>query len=145
MRSIFQNAPEFVKKYMGFYGIGNRNEAIETVKSVEEAFYNNEIEFESDGAMKWKSNGSYLPEECAQAMKYIDITKASVQQKRYLLNASIEATREGELREIEEFARKYRETMKNHVPSDEEMYEMRSAFEPGTKVVNVLTGQVYQL
>jgi hypothetical protein len=36
-----------------------------------------------------------------------------------------------------------RESMKNHVPSDEEMYEMRAAFGPGQKIVNVVTGQEY--
>jgi len=35
----------------------------------------------------------------------------------------------------------YREQMENHVPSDEELNEMRAAFEPGVTVVDVLTGK----
>ena len=145
MRSIFQDSSRFVQEYIGFHGVVAQEEAKRVVKRMEEAFYNDEIEFEGDGAMKWKVNGNYIPEECAEAMKYVDISKATPKQKRYMLNASIEATKEGRDRQTADFLERYREAMKNHVPSDEEMYEMRSAFEPGTKVVNVLTGQVYQL
>jgi len=35
----------------------------------------------------------------------------------------------------------YRKAMENHVPSDEEMFEMRAAFGAGTEVVNVITGR----
>lgn len=35
----------------------------------------------------------------------------------------------------------YRKSMENHRYSDEEMFEMRAAFGPGTTVVNVLTGK----
>lgn len=35
----------------------------------------------------------------------------------------------------------YRKAMENHVPSAEEMFEMRAAFGPGATVVNVLTGK----
>lgn len=39
----------------------------------------------------------------------------------------------------------YRKAMEGYVPGPEEMYEMRAAFGPGVKVVNVLTGQTTQL
>lgn len=38
----------------------------------------------------------------------------------------------------------YRSSMKDHVPSGEEEYEMRAAFGPGTEVVNVITGQTHR-
>lgn len=39
----------------------------------------------------------------------------------------------------------YRERMKNHVYSAEEMFEMRAAFGEGETVVNVITGEKIQL
>lgn len=39
----------------------------------------------------------------------------------------------------------YRERMKNHVPSGEELYEMRAAFGTGVTVVNVITGKKTKL
>ena len=42
------------------------------------------------------------------------------------------------------FLADYREAMKNHVPSGEEIYEMRAAFGEGETVMNVITGQRYQ-
>lgn len=39
----------------------------------------------------------------------------------------------------------YRQRMENQVPTDEELYEMRAAFGPGTTVVNVITGKKTQL
>lgn len=44
-----------------------------------------------------------------------------------------------------EFLAGYRERMKDYVPSDEEMFEMRSAFGEGETVVNVITGQEIKL
>jgi hypothetical protein len=38
----------------------------------------------------------------------------------------------------------YRRQMANHVPSPEERAEMRAAFGPGAKVVNVITGKVHR-
>ena len=40
---------------------------------------------------------------------------------------------------------RYKEQMKNHVPSEEEIWEMQAAFGKGTKVINVITGQEYNL
>jgi hypothetical protein len=37
---------------------------------------------------------------------------------------------------------RYREARKNYVHSDEELYEMRSAFGEGTKVIDVISGVV---
>lgn len=39
----------------------------------------------------------------------------------------------------------YRKRMENHVPSEEEMFEMRANFKPGSVVVNVVTGKRTQL
>lgn len=39
----------------------------------------------------------------------------------------------------------YKAAMANHVPSAEEMYEMRAAFGEGATVVDIITGQTVQL
>jgi hypothetical protein len=44
--------------------------------------------------------------------------------------------------ETQAFLDAYRERMANHVPSDEERFEMRAAFGEGVEVVNVITGKV---
>ena len=46
---------------------------------------------------------------------------------------------------IEKVLAEYREARKNHVPSAEEMYEMRAAFGEGSTVVDIITGQVYKV
>ena len=44
-------------------------------------------------------------------------------------------------RDTDAFLADCRKQMENHVPSGEEMYEMRSAFGTGTTVVNIFTGK----
>ena len=56
-----------------------------------------------------------------------------------------EATQKARDAEVEKSISEYRERMKNHKPSAEEMFEMRAAFGPGAKVVDVFTGQTYCL
>ena len=145
MRSVYDKASQFIRDYLGFNGKGAESCAKDTVKYMENSFYNGDIIFEGDGAMKWKSNGAYLPEECADAMAFIDIRKASPTQKAYIRNASVEATANKRDMQTEEFLKEYRKAMKNHVLSDEERYEMKCAFGEGANVVDVVTGQVYQL
>ncbi len=41
--------------------------------------------------------------------------------------------------------REYRKARENYVPSAEEMYEMQAAFGPGAVVVDVITGQRFQV
>lgn len=56
-----------------------------------------------------------------------------------------EATQKARDAEVEKSISEYRERMKNHKPSAEELFEMRAAFGPGAKVVDVFTGQTYCL
>lgn len=56
-----------------------------------------------------------------------------------------EATQKVRDAEVEKSISEYRERMKNHKPSAEELFEMRAAFGPGAKVVDVFTGQTYCL
>lgn len=130
----------------GLNGKGAQSCAKSTVKFVEDKFYNNEIIVEGDGAMKWKSNGNYLPHECAEAIAYIrhDNTTTPAQ-RRMIFNASVEATDEKRKAQEEESLKAYIEARKNHVVSEEERYEMECAFGKGTTVVDVLTGEAVKL
>jgi hypothetical protein len=87
--------------------------------------------YTDDGLVwRWVSNNSVCPLDAAQQYG-IPVNEA----------AQIE-TRD---RENRAFLEEYRQRMAKHVPSDEEMYEMRAAFGPGAKVVNVVTGRITQL
>lgn len=54
---------------------------------------------------------------------------------------NVEATKKASDAEAHQAAVAYRAAMANHVPSDEEMYEMRAAFGAGATIIDVLTGQ----
>lgn len=43
--------------------------------------------------------------------------------------------------DLDVFLAEYRKARENHVPSAEEMFEMRAAFGPGATVVDVITGR----
>lgn len=132
----------FARDLAGLNGKGAEMIAKETVKYVEKMFYKGYIEVEGDGAMKWKSNGHYLPEDCARAVAFIR-NDGNDTQHRMIANASVEATNEKRKAQDEETLKEYRESRKNHVLSDEERYEMACAFGKGTKVVDVITGQTF--
>lgn len=93
----------------------------------------NDAIVEPNGAIKWKSNGHYLMDDMCEKLEYIGF------------RFDREATRVAREAQDTEFLRAYRDSMKNHKPSAEELYEMEAAFGKGTKVVDVLTGQTIQL
>lgn len=54
---------------------------------------------------------------------------------------SREATAKARFEDNNKVIREYKKSNKNRVYSEEELFEMRSAFGTGTTVVNVLTGR----
>ena len=82
-----------------------------------------------NGAYHWNSNGNPVP------LHVFEENGFSVPQNQENV--------------VDEHARRwiaeYRESMKNYVPSAEEMFEMRAAFGEGETVVNVITGRKIQL
>lgn len=82
-----------------------------------------------DGVVRWNSNAQVPPVDILELWRHLG--------KPFDFDKSV-AAREVDLdRQIAD----YRRRMANHVPSDEEMFEMRAAFGPGSTVVNVLTGE----
>ena len=57
----------------------------------------------------------------------------------------LNACREARNKDDAEFMAEYRERMEDYEPSDEELFEMRSAFGEDAEVVNVITGKTIQL
>jgi hypothetical protein len=81
----------------------------------------------------WKSNNQIPPKDILEFWAYcghpFDFEQAEIAREL----------------ETDRFLEEYRARMANHVPSGEELYEMRAAFGPGETVVNVITGQVTKL
>jgi hypothetical protein len=90
---------------------------------------------EENLVIRWVSNDSIPPQECMDWLYENNF----VGRGWYVKSNSV--------REIEQdkFLEEYCERMANHVPSDEDVFEMRSAFGDGNIVVNVITGKRTQL
>ena len=107
--------------------------AQEEVQWVLNKYEKGELLIDECGVATWKNNGRALPKDCAYKGKYGG------------LPINLELTAELENRQTEESLRAYRERMKNHKYTDEELFEMRAAFGAGTTVVDVITGRRIQL
>lgn len=131
-RMIITAASRFQREIAGDFGDYWKRDALSKVdeytKHADEAAI-----VEDDGAIRWKKNGNYLPDDYCEVLEY----------GRYPF--SREATRIKREEQQAENLAQYRERMKNYVPSEEELYEMRSAFGEGTTVVDALTGQKYNI
>lgn len=77
----------------------------------------------------WKSNDHIPMSDMLKKWKYLN--------KEFDYELSLEKHNEQTHEEIEQ----YKNRMKNYVPSEEELYEMRCAFGKGTEVVDIFTGQ----
>lgn len=86
---------------------------------------------DDSGIWRWKSNNRIPFTDMLKAWNLDDETIHKCEKTRDI--------------EDEAFLNEYKKTMENHVPSDEEMYEMRAAYGPGTTVVNVVTGKKFYL
>jgi hypothetical protein len=83
-----------------------------------------------NGVWRWKSNGRVPFDDL--------LYEAGVSP------AVREACRVARDRENAEAIEEYRRARKGRVPSQEELFEMRAAFGPDARIVNVLTGEKYR-
>lgn len=88
---------------------------------------------EEDGAVRWISSGNYLPDDCMEKLEYAPYDLRS--------KISREATKIKRDKQLHEFAEEYRKQKENYVYSEEELFEMRSAFGPGAVVMDLITGK----
>lgn len=110
-----------------------KKEAMKKLDSIREDYAKGEIVYEDDNAVKWSTNGSYLPAECVEHMVFAG------------LPVNVEATAKKRKAQIAWDIKAYIKAMENAPVGDEERYEMEAAFGKGTTVVNVLTGRTVRL
>lgn len=114
---------------LGEYWVKNAKE--EVSRLLKEADAN--IILEDSGAIKWKSSGNYVPDDCCEKLIYGGFA------------FDREATRIAREQQQKNFLDEYRKNMENHVYSEEELFEMRSAFGGGKTIVDVFTGKTIKL
>lgn len=124
-------ATRFEKELSGMLGEFWKKDAERRIADMEERAYNGEIALDDDAAAYWTSNGRYLPSECVEVLRHTG----------FFFDA--EATDRARDEQVSAELASYRQTRRE--PSFEEMMEMRAAFGAGTTVVDVLTGQTYNL
>ena len=84
---------------------------------------------DANGIRRWVSNDAIIP-----PFVYKDAAAVMPEADQAAYKAETAA-----------FLTEYREQQRNREPSAEELFEMRAAFGPGERVVNVITGRVTQL
>lgn len=104
-----------------------KNAEKEVSEAIEHA--TNDAFVEEDGAILWKSSYNYLPDDYCEKLEYGGY------------NFSREATKIKREIQSNKFIEEYRESMKNHVYTEEELGEMENAFGKGSCVVNIFTGE----
>ena len=107
-------------------GFWKRNAEKEVAKVVEK-YENGELLIDEYGVAFWASNNRAVPEDIAYMGKYGG------------LPIDLEMTKALEKAQTEKSLAEYRERMKNHVYTEEELGEMRNAFGEGETVVDVIT------
>ena len=120
----------------GRWGNGENNEWFvkDTQKNIDrivEMYNKGELLLDSDGAGRWKSNGRYIPDECAYY--------------GYLggVPINLDATEVKRDRQVDEELAQYRRNWKP--PSEEALAEMRAEFGEGAEIVDVLSGRTFRV
>ena len=103
------------------------------VARILEKYENGELLIDEYGIAYWKTNNHAVPADIAYMGKYGG------------LPIDLEMTKELEDRQAEQAISAYRERMKDHVYTEEELWEMRAAFGEGTTVIDAITGRKIRL
>ena len=93
-----------------------------------------EIKVDPDGAASWISSGNYLPEDVVEKLVYAGADFFSP-----------DATKIARENQTKIFLEKYRIARRDHKYSDEEVFELRSAFGNGKTIVDIVTGETIVL
>ena len=123
----------FHLKCDGIFSLFERDFPLLPIAYMEKKYEDGEMTIEN-GVAVWKC-GNIVPLDCVAALlhsKYGNLINTENHE------SAIDA-------EAEEVARRYRERMKNHVYSEEELFEMRAAFGDGVEVVDVISGNKIRL
>ena len=101
----------------------------EVTKAVVKA--NESAIIEEDGAIKWKINGNYIPDDFCEKLEYAGY------------NFSREATRRAREKQDKKFIEEYKKNQSE--PTEEELEEMRAVFGKGKTIVDVISGREIRL
>ena len=107
--------------------------AEEEVARVVKQYEDGELLIDGYGVAFWASNNHAVPADIAYMGKYGG------------LPIDLEMTKELEEKQAEQAITEYRERMKDHIYTEEELWDMRAAFGEGTVVVDVITGRRIKL
>lgn len=122
------NMSRFQREISGQLGdFWKKNAEDEVIKAIKLA--NEDSIVETDGAIKWKKSGNYIPDDFCEKLEYAgyDFDRQSTSNKRDA--------------QVANFIKNYKEQKFNF--SDEEKAELDANHESGTTIVNVLTGNKY--
>lgn len=105
------------------------SKTIKVTKTERGQTFTSEVRMEN-GVYVWTTNGRVPPAEA--------VVEYGIDRLPGFNKSLHDQARDGQ---TASFLAEYRERMKNHKPSAEELYEMRAAFGPGATVVNMITGK----
>lgn len=122
----------FMQELNGLLGPYWENSAKEELKEIESVIAAGKITFDECG----------IARNCAGRVLMSDmIEKVAVVSDKINVEATMKAREDEDHKAVSE----YREKMKSYVLTDEDIYEMQSAFGANTTVVDILSGQKINL
>lgn len=88
----------------------------------------------TDGVVRWNTNNQVPPEDIVEFAAYIGMP------------VDVEKSKAAREKDNDEFFKRYRERQANLTEEQraERAFEMRAAFGPGEKVVDIITGETFE-
>jgi hypothetical protein len=114
-----------IQEWLGKHGAFWKNDADNKVKKYFEDAS------EVDGVIRWNKSKNVPPSELLELWAYVGLID------QWTFQRSTDARDKAQA----EFAKQYRETRAKQGYSQEQLFEMRSAFGAGATVVNAITGE----
>lgn len=118
----------FEREISGLLGTFWKKSAEDEIKKAVAQAYKEAV-VESDGAIKWKSNGNYIPDDFCEKLEYAgyEFSRQATSDKRDV--------------QVSEFIKNYKKDKKTF--TDEEKIELNANNKPGTEIVDVISCRTY--
>ena len=117
----------------GSLGVFWKEKAEREINRIWKQASDGEILLTGEKAAYWKTNGRFLPEECIEKLMHTP----------YRTVISREATADARAKQEAEAIEAYRRAQEK--ARDEQTAEMQAVFGKGTTILNVLTGERYEI
>ena len=124
----------FEKELSGELGEYWVKSTTEEIQDIERKYETGDLIINLDGTAQWKC-GNYVPDHVLEIIlhsKYANLIDVDNHKKALDF-------------QTEQSIAEYKERMKSHVYTEEELWEIRAAFGTGTVITDVLTGRTIQL